>query len=46
MGSGCNTRNGPIDKDKNGIDRANVILDLRLNALLVELVLLEAAGVG
>ena len=46
MGTDCNARNGPIDKDKNGIDGVNVILDMRLNALFVELVLLKAASVG
>ena len=46
MGTNCNAWDGPIDKDKNGIDGVNVILDLRLNTLLVQLVLLEAASVS
>ena len=46
MGTDSNARNSPIDKDKNGIDGVNVILDLRFNTLLVQLVLLEAASVS
>ena len=46
MCTDCNARNGTIDKNKNGIDGVNVILDLRLNTLLVQLVLLEAASVS
>ena len=46
MGTDCNVRNGPIDKNKNGIDGVDVILDLHFNALFVELVLLKPAGVG
>ena len=46
MGTDCNTWNGPIDKNKNGIDGVNVILDLPLSALFVELVLLKAASIS
>ena len=44
MGTDCNARNGPIGKNKNGTDRLDMILDLRLNPLPVQLVLLEAAS--
>ena len=46
MGTDCNAWDGPIDKDKNGIDGVNVILELHLNTLLVLLVLLEAASMS
>ena len=46
MGTDCNAGNGPIDKNKNGVDGVDVIFDLRLNALFVELVLLKAASVS
>ena len=46
MGTDCNAWNGTVDKNKHGIDGVDVILDLRLNAVFVELVLLEPAGVG
>ena len=46
MGTDCNAWNGTVDKNKDGIDGVDVILDLRLNAVFVELVLLEPTGVG
>ena len=33
LGTDSNARNGPIEKNKNGIDGFNVILDLPLNTL-------------
>ena len=46
VGTDCNARNGPIDKNKNGADGVDVILDLRLNTLFVELVLLKVASIS
>ena len=46
VGNDIDARDGAIGKNENGSDGVDVLLDLIHNAVLVELVLPNAAGVG